>query len=46
MNAGLLVRDAESDWLNLEPPDAHDAMAQLLGSSITYRIAVGPQQGP
>ena len=23
---GLLVRDAESDWLNLEPPDAHDPM--------------------
>ncbi len=42
---GLLVRDAESDWLNLEPPDAHDPMAQLLGSSITYRVAVGPQQG-
>ena len=26
---GLLVRDAEFDWLNLEPPDAHDPARQL-----------------
>ena len=26
-------------------PDDDDAMAQLQGHSITYRIAVGPQQG-
>jgi hypothetical protein len=42
---GLVERDAQSAWLNLETPDATDPMAQLLGSSITYRVAVGPQQG-
>ena len=42
---GLLVRDAESAWLNLASPADDDAMTQLLGSSVTYRIAVGPQQG-
>lgn len=42
---GLLVRDAESAWLNLESPADDDAMTHLLGSSVTYRIAVGPQQG-
>lgn len=42
---GLLVRDAESAWLNLESPADDDAMTHLVGSSVTYRIAVGPQQG-
>jgi ribosomal protein S27E len=42
---GLLQRDAESAWLDMEPPADEDAMTQLLGSSATYRIAVGPQQG-
>jgi len=42
---GLLVRDTESDYLNLPLPEDHDPMAQLIGSSVTYRIAVGPQQG-
>ena len=42
---GLLVRDAGSDYLNLPLPEEHDPMAQLIGSSVTYRIAVGPQQG-
>ena len=41
---GFLERDAESSYLALEPDD-DDAMAQLQGHSITYRIAVGPQQG-
>ena len=41
---GFLERDAESTYLALEPDD-DDAMAQLQGHSITYRIAVGPQQG-
>ena len=41
---GLLERDAENSYL------AGDALAagpmeQILGSSITYRIAVGPQRG-
>lgn len=42
---GLLVRDTENSWLNLQPPADDDAITQLLGSSVTYRIAVGPQQG-
>ena len=42
---GLLEQDAESAWLELEAADDTDAMTQILGSSISYRIAVGPQQG-
>jgi hypothetical protein len=41
---GFLERDAENSYLTLEPDD-DDAMVQLQGHSITYRIAVGPQQG-
>jgi hypothetical protein len=41
---GLLERDEEQAWLSEDggeasPPDG------LLGASITYRIAVGPQRG-
>ncbi len=41
---GLLERDMENSYL---APDAvgDDSMAPLLGHSITYRIAVGPQAG-
>ncbi len=42
---GLLEQDAESDWLGLDPAEETDAMPQLVGSSVSYRIAVGPQQG-
>ncbi len=42
---GLLEQDAESTWLELEPADDTDAMPHLLGSSVSYRIAVGPHQG-
>jgi hypothetical protein len=44
---GLLVRDAGSSYLTAEGVDAdpESPMNHLLGSSITYRIAVGPQQG-
>ena len=42
---GLLEQDTESAWLDLNPAEDTDAMPQILGSSITYRIAVGPQQG-
>jgi len=44
---GLLVRDAGNSYLTAEGMDAdpESPMNQLLGSSITYRIAVGPQQG-
>jgi len=42
---GLLEQDAEQAWLKLDPADDTDAMPYLLGSSVSYRIAVGPQQG-
>jgi hypothetical protein len=44
---GLLVRDGENSYLTAEGVDAdHETpMNHLLGSSITYRIAMGPQQG-
>ena len=41
---GLLERDAEHSYLALESAD-EAPMDQLRGHSITYRIAVGPQQG-
>ena len=39
---GLLERDAENSYLTYDETD-DDPMTQLLGSSISYRIAVGPQ---
>ncbi len=44
---GLLERDAGNIFLTQEAVDAsdEDPTNQLLGSSVTYRIAVGPQQG-
>ena len=44
---GLLVRDEGNSYLTYHGMDADpdSPMNQLLGSSITYRIAVGPQQG-
>ena len=44
---GLLERDTGNIYLTAEALDAsdEDPSNQLLGSSITYRIAVGPQQG-
>ena len=41
----MLEQDTESAWLELELADDTDAMPHLLGSSVSYRIAVGPQQG-
>ena len=41
---GLLERDAETSYLTLEGAD-DDPMDQLLGHSVTYRIAMGPQRG-
>ena len=41
---GLLERDAENSYLTYDETD-DDPMAQLRGSSISYRIAVGPQAG-
>jgi hypothetical protein len=40
---GLLERDAENSYLAGDNVEA-GPMEQLLGSSITYRIALGPQQ--
>jgi hypothetical protein len=40
----LLERDAENRYLAGETVEA-GPMDQLLGHSITYRIAMGPQQG-
>jgi hypothetical protein len=42
---GLLVRDLDSSHLALEPGDTEDALTDLQGHSITYRIALGPHQG-
>jgi hypothetical protein len=39
---GLLVRDREDPYLDLQPTDAFD---QLIGASIHYRIAIGPHTG-
>ena len=41
------MRDAGNSYLTAEGVDAdpESPMSHLLGSSITYRIAVGPQQG-
>jgi len=41
---GLLERDAENSYLAGDALEA-GPMDQLLGHSITYRIAIGPQQG-
>jgi len=41
---GLLERDAENSYLQLEDME-ENAMQQLHGHSISYRIAIGPQQG-
>lgn len=41
---GLLERYAENTWLMLEDSE-DDALTQLHGASVTYRIATGPQQG-
>lgn len=41
----MLEQDTESAWLDLDPAEDNDAMPQILGSSVSYRIAAGPQQG-
>ncbi len=40
----MLVRDMDNSYLALEPQD-ETGLEQVLGSSITYRIAIGPHQG-
>ena len=41
---GLLVRDLANSYLTFDSPD-RAGFDDLLGHSITYRIALGPQQG-
>jgi hypothetical protein len=41
---GLLARDADSGYLDLAP-DAGGALDDVIGHSITYRVAVGPRAG-
>ena len=41
---GFLERDEENSYLRLDGME-EDPMQQLLRHSITYRVAVGPQQG-
>jgi hypothetical protein len=41
---GILERDEENSYLNLGDAD-EDPMQQVLGCSVSYRIAVGSQQG-
>ena len=41
---GLIERDAENAWLSSDPSLA-GPLDDLIGSSITYRIAVGPRTG-
>lgn len=41
---GILEQDIEHSYLNLEHLET-DPMQQVHGHSITYRIAIGPQQG-
>jgi hypothetical protein len=41
---GLVQRDMENSYLNV-PVDDEDSLLQLQGASVSYRIAMGPQQG-
>ena len=42
--AGYIERDVQSAYLNLQT-DAEDAMASIVGASISYRLAFGPNAG-
>lgn len=39
-----MVRDMDNTYPNL-PIDDDDSLLQLQGASVSYRIALGPQQG-
>lgn len=41
---GLIQRDMENSFLNL-PIDDEDSLLQLQDASVSYHIAIGPQQG-
>ena len=42
--AGYLYRDAETEYLDLVPEE-EDAMHEIIGASISYRLAFGPNAG-
>ena len=42
---GILVRDAESSYVEAGAQSEEDGLAELQGASITYRIALGAQRG-
>jgi hypothetical protein len=42
--AGYLYRDAESEYLDLMP-EKDDALHSIIGASVTYRLAFGPNAG-
>ncbi len=42
--SGYLYRDAESEYLDLIPEE-EDAMHDIIGASITYRLAFGANAG-
>ncbi len=44
LRQGVLERDEENSYLQLDGMD-EDPMQQLIGCSVSYRIALGPQQG-
>ncbi|MGB3726866.1 MAG: IS91 family transposase, partial [Glaciecola sp.] len=41
---GLVQRDMENSYLNM-PIDDEDSLLHLQGASVSYSIAMGPQQG-
>ena len=41
---GLIQRDMENSYLNL-PVDDEDSLLHLQGASVSYRVAIGPNQG-
>lgn len=42
--AGYLIRDAESEYLDLYTEE-EDVMQSIVGASISYRLAFGPNAG-
>ncbi len=46
VRAGVLVEDPEYPWLDIHPDSGGDnALEQLAGAAVRYRIAVGPIAG-
>ena len=41
---GVITRDCENTYLNFDPTEGA-ALNDLIGHSITYRVAVGPRKG-